>query len=57
MDRNNSNIIVSEEQEKQQFMQIINNTYNKYFQHGPRSSKKVDYFHSSIKDILEEYFI
>ncbi len=56
MNRNKSNIIVSEEQEKQQFMQIINNTYEKYFQHGPRSSKKVDYFHSSIKNILEEYF-
>lgn len=42
--------------EEKQFIDIINNTYSKYFEYGPKSSKKVDYFHSSIKDILEKYF-
>lgn len=42
--------------EEKRFIQIINETYNKYFKHGPRSSKKVDYFHSAIKCILEQYF-
>jgi len=42
--------------EEKLFIQIINETYEKYFKYGPRSSKKVDYFHSSIKDILERYF-
>jgi len=39
--------------EEKRFIQIINETYEKYFKYGSRSSKKVDYFHSSIKDILE----
>lgn len=42
--------------EEKLFIQIINETYNKYFKYGPRSSKKVDYFHSKIKCILERYF-
>jgi hypothetical protein len=42
--------------EEKRFIQIINETYNKYFKYGPRSSKKVDYFHSAIKCILEKYF-
>jgi len=41
---------------EKRFIQIINETYYKYFQHGPRSSEKVNYFHSSIKCILEQYF-
>lgn len=39
--------------EEKRFIQIINETYEKNFKYGSRSSKKVDYFHSSIKDILE----
>ncbi len=42
--------------EEKRFIQIINETYNKYFKFGARSSKKVDYFHSSMKSILEQYF-
>ena len=42
--------------EEKRFIQIINETYNKYFKYGPRSSKKVYYFHSAIKCILEKYF-
>lgn len=42
--------------EEKRFIQIINETYYKYFEHGPRSSKKVDYFHAAIKCILEQYF-
>lgn len=42
--------------EEKRFIQIINETYEKYFRYGARSCKKVDYFHSSIKDILEQYF-
>ena len=42
--------------EEKRFIQIINETYETYFKYGSRSSKKVDYFHSSIKDILERYF-
>ena len=42
--------------EQKYFLQIINETYFKYFKYGPRSSKKVDYFHSSIKHILQGEF-
>jgi hypothetical protein len=42
--------------EEKRFIQILNETYETYFKYGSRSSKKVDYFHSSIKDILEQYF-
>lgn len=42
--------------EEKRFIQIINETYYKYFKYGPRSPKKVDYFHSAIKCILEQYF-
>lgn len=42
--------------EAKRFIQIINETYETYFKYGSRSSKKVDYFHSSIKDILERHF-
>ena len=34
--------------EEKKFIQILNETYDKYFKHGPRSSKKVDYFHQKI---------
>lgn len=34
------------------FIQILNETYNLYTKYGPRSSKKVDYFHLQIKKIL-----
>lgn len=42
--------------EEKRFIQIINEAYHIYFKYGSRSSKKVDYFHSSIKDILKLYF-
>lgn len=42
--------------EEKRFIQIINETYDKYFKYGSRSSKKVDYFHSAIKCLLEQYF-
>lgn len=42
--------------EEKRFIQIINETYNKYFKYGARSSKKVYYFHFAIKCILERYF-
>jgi len=42
--------------EAKRFIQIINETYETYFKYGSRSPKKVDYFHSSIKDILERHF-
>jgi hypothetical protein len=43
--------------EEEHFIQIINETYQKYFKHGPRSNKKVDYFHSEIQKLLrEKYF-
>lgn len=42
--------------EEKRFIQIINETYEIYFKNGSRSSKKVDYFHSSIKELLEQYF-
>lgn len=42
--------------ERQRFLQIINETYSKYFKHGSRSSKKVDCFHLSVTEMLENYF-
>lgn len=42
--------------EEKRVLQIINETYIKYFKYGSRSSKKVNYFHSAIKCILERYF-
>lgn len=42
--------------EEKRFIQIINETYEKYFKYGPTSPKKVDHFHSEIKRILEQYF-
>lgn len=47
------NIKLSEEEK---FIKIINKTYKKYFKYGPRSSKKVNYFHEKIKSILKFYF-
>jgi len=38
-------------------LNIIYNSYLKYFEYGARSSKKVDYFHNKIKEILEGIFI
>lgn len=35
---------------------IINNTYDLYMKNGARSSKKVDFFHNKIKDILGDIF-
>jgi len=37
-------------------IQIINETYKIYFKKGSRSPEKVNYFHSSIIDILIDYF-
>ena len=48
----NTNHIIEEEK----FIKILNETYNLYFKHGARSSKKVDYFHQSIKEMLTDYF-
>lgn len=42
--------------EQKYFIQTINETYFKYFKYGARSSRKVDYFHSSMKHILEREF-
>lgn len=42
--------------EEDRMKDIIFNTYKLYFEHGPRSSKKVDFFHGEIKKILEEIF-
>ena len=42
--------------EEKRFIQILNGTNDIYFKCGPRSSKKVDYFHSNIKCMLEQYF-
>ena len=47
---------IKEVLEKKHFKEIVYQTYDKYFKHGSRSSKKVDYFHSSIKRILEQHF-
>ena len=40
--------------EEKYILQILNKTYNIYLQHGSRSSKKVDYFHSKISNYLYE---
>lgn len=37
-------------------LSIISNTYNIYMKYGARSSKKVNYFHEKIKNILKEIF-
>ena len=42
--------------EETKFIQIIGETYAKYFTYGARSSQKVDYFHSEIKKLLESCF-
>lgn len=44
------------EPEEKQFIKIINETYNKYFEYGSRSPEKVNYFHNCIKNILQSYF-
>lgn len=44
------------ELEEKQFIEIMNVTYTKYFEYGSRSPKKVNYFHSCIKDMLQQYF-
>ena len=41
--------------ESKNFISIIQKTYDIYFIHGSRSSKKVDYFHSKIKELIEDY--
>lgn len=38
------------------FLQIINITYQTYFKYGARSPKKVNYFHSNIKEMLVPLF-
>ena len=45
--------VVSEEQK---FIEILNRTYDTYFEYGARSSKKVDLFHREIKNMLETHF-
>lgn len=42
--------------EEKKFIQILNESYEKYFKYGPRSSKKVDHFHQKIVEILETKF-
>jgi len=39
------------------FIFILYNSYVKYIIYGARSSKKVDYFHNKIKEIIETIFI
>lgn len=43
-------------EEEKRFIEIIIETYREYSIHGPRSSKKVDHFHQSIKNMLEPLF-
>ena len=43
-------------EEREEIIQILDKTYALYFEHGSRSSRKVDYFHYEIKCILERYF-
>ena len=38
----------------QKLLKDLESTYALYMQHGPRSSKKVDFFHQTIKDELEK---
>jgi len=42
--------------EKTWLIESLVNSYELYFKHGSRSSKKVDYFHGQIKTKLEELF-
>lgn len=42
--------------EEKRFIQIINETYQRYLKYGSRNPKKVNYFHLSIKKLLEQYF-
>ncbi len=42
--------------EEKKFIQILHETYHLYFKYGPRSPKKVDYFHLQIKNMLLPYF-
>jgi hypothetical protein len=42
--------------EEKRFVEIINETFRKYFKFGARSPKKVDYFHSKVKLLIEEQF-
>lgn len=46
----------TEEPEKTELLQIIDQTYRLYFVHGPRSNEKVNYFHGEIKRMLERIF-
>lgn len=43
--------------EEEEMKNIIFNAYKLYFEHGPRSSKKVDFFHEEIKKIIETIFV
>ncbi len=42
--------------EKKRFMEVMNNVYDLYLQHGARSNKNVDYFHTFIKEELSKIF-
>ena len=47
----------NQQNEDQQVIKIYQKVLDLFFTHGSRSSKKVDYFHNSIKEILEKIFI
>ena len=40
---------------KIEYLKLYREVYNIYFQHGPRSPKKVNYFHNFIKDKLMSF--
>jgi len=40
-----------------EFIHIIQNTYEIYFQHGARSSQKTDYFHAYIQTKVREFIV
>ncbi len=43
-------------EEEQELFQIVNQTYILYFEHGSRSSKKVNYFHDRMRLMIARIF-
>jgi hypothetical protein len=58
MDQLQSSIMTTEtlDLEKNKFIKIMSNVYDLYLQHGARSNKNVDCFHTFIKDELCKIF-
>lgn len=42
--------------EEKRFIQILNEAYYIYFKYGSRSPKKVNFFHSKIREMLLPFF-